>query len=193
MKKSTTIQNGRVNQATSPNAENGTTKSKRKPRPWEKVVDDFWARVAKGGPDECWEWQACRSMYKPGRDYGVTWMDGKKWSTHRLAWTLTYGPIPEGKLILHSCDNPPCCNPRHLRPGSQVDNVGECLNKGRGNREKGTDRYNAKFTEKDILSIRARYKFRGGINSGVSIAKEFGVQRTTIDAIINRRSWDHVK
>lgn len=46
-------------------------------------------------------------------------------TTHRAAWIVTHGPIPDGLQVLHRCDNPPCCNPAHLFLGTQLDNVSD--------------------------------------------------------------------
>jgi hypothetical protein len=51
--------------------------------------------------------------------------------SHRAAWKLTHGPIPDGLQVLHRCDNPPCCNPAHLFLGTQQDNIADMHKKGR--------------------------------------------------------------
>jgi hypothetical protein len=63
---------------------------------------------------------------KYGRGYGNLQI-----ATHRLAWELANGPIPEGLSILHRCDNPACCNPDHLFLGTQADNMADKVRKGR--------------------------------------------------------------
>jgi hypothetical protein len=52
---------------------------------------------------------------------------------HRVAWELVHGPIPEGLLVLHTCDNPPCCNPAHLRVGTHLENIQEMYDRKRDN------------------------------------------------------------
>jgi HNH endonuclease len=66
-----------------------------------------------------------KGMHKNGR-YGTIAV-----STHRLAWELANGPIPEGMHVLHRCDTPACCNPDHLFLGTQTDNMADKTRKGR--------------------------------------------------------------
>lgn len=190
MLKSTIGQNGHVRQVISRNPANGRVLGAVKRTP-EQCVTDFWARVhrPKSG---CWEWQGGKKSKIKGRDYGVVWMRGKKRNAHKIAWEYSNGPVPDGLFVLHSCDNPPCCNPEHLFLGTHLDNVKDCISKGRGNREKGQDRYNAKLSEKDILEIRERYKPRDKTDSGRALANQFKVRTSMISAIINRRRWKHI-
>jgi hypothetical protein len=88
----------------------------------------FWAKVAKG--DGCWEWTGCR--HHQWR-YGHFRKEGKNVQAHRFSWELAHGrPVPDGMMVCHSCDNPPCVNPAHLFLGTAKDNVRDMLSKGRG-------------------------------------------------------------
>ena len=87
---------------------------------------DFWARVERGSG--CWPFQGARTA--PGWHGSVTY-HGRRIVAHRLAWTLARGPIPAGLLVLHRCDNPPCCNPDHLYLGTQRENMRDAAAKGR--------------------------------------------------------------
>jgi hypothetical protein len=51
--------------------------------------------------------------------------------SHRIAFTMMFGPVPEGLQVCHVCDNPPCCNPRHLWLGTNSDNQLDAVAKGR--------------------------------------------------------------
>jgi hypothetical protein len=88
-----------------------------------------------GGPDACWLWTRSRGG-RGGheRRYGHLQVNGKLAYTHRLAYELAFGPIPEGLLVLHRCDNPPCCNPAHLFVGTSADNTADRIAKGRPTR-----------------------------------------------------------
>lgn len=88
----------------------------------------FWAKVERRGPDECWPWVGAR---KP-RGYGNVRIDGKYRLAHRVAWELATGTtIPSGCIVMHRCDNPPCCNPAHLLMGTMKDNTADMRRKGR--------------------------------------------------------------
>lgn len=77
----------------------------------------------------CWEYQGFTR--KPPRNYGDMSYRCERWRTHRLSWHLHFGPIPDGMHVLHKCDNPPCCNPDHLRLGTHLENMRECREKDR--------------------------------------------------------------
>jgi len=81
----------------------------------------FWKRVdSSGGPDACWPWTG---PYFPS-GYGSAGKGYPDQYAHRTAFILSRGrrPAPEKPCVLHSCDNPPCCNPKHLWEGTQADN-----------------------------------------------------------------------
>ena len=85
------------------------------------LSDPYWSsRVLIGAPDECWP---CGSSSHYGKAGGTT--------AHRWTWMLLHGEIPDGLLVCHTCDNPPCCNPGHLFLGTAKDNVRDAMNKGR--------------------------------------------------------------
>ena len=129
---------------------------------------------------DCLEWSGC--CHATG--YGQTWVNGKSWYTHRLALELE-GVDTSGHYVLHSCDNPRCCNPKHLRLGTHQDNMADKISRGRQTR--GTKVNSAKLTEKDVLEIRA---IRG--MSQRAIADRYGVTGETIRRIINRKTWKHI-
>src|ERR1700679_377936 len=148
----------------------------------------FWLNVdSSGGTDSCWPWQkSCdQSM-----GYGFAW-DGKKLQrAHRYAWTLTNGPIPDGIDVLHECDNPPCCNPKHLFLGTDLENRLDCISKGRAKFARGEATNHAKITAKQALEIRTLWE-SGGI-SQQKIGDMFGINQRAVSKIVLRLSWKHV-
>lgn len=96
----------------------------------EKTISRFWLKVdSSRGPYECWPWTGAKDRY--GK---IAIWDGKKRScmlAHRIAYELHYGAIPFGLLVCHHCDNPSCCNPKHLFVGTNKDNSDDCSYKNR--------------------------------------------------------------
>jgi hypothetical protein len=106
---------------------------------------------------------------------------------HRFSYEHFVGRIPKGKLICHTCDVKSCCNPKHLFPGSQSDNMQDMVRKGRG--LVGEKSAKTKFTEADILRI---YRY---VNQGLSraaIAQKYNVAAVTISHIATGRNWKHL-
>lgn len=90
---------------------------------------NFWRNVAVGELHECWPWQAGRDHRG---EYGRAFDGFNTRQAHALALELVIGRrIKPGLLVLHSCDNPPCCNPQHLREGTVRDNTRDSIIRGR--------------------------------------------------------------
>jgi hypothetical protein len=87
----------------------------------------FWERIDRsGGTEACWPW---KTEVANGR--GRLRINGAATYGYRHAWSLENGPIPDGMFICHHCDNPACCNPKHLFLGTGADNARDCWLKGR--------------------------------------------------------------
>lgn len=96
------------------------------------LEERFWPNVDKapglGRDGDCWEWRGNirKDGYGQARDEYV----GTR-RTHRIAFALINGPITSEQMLLHSCDNRACCNPDHLRIGTQYENIQDMISRGR--------------------------------------------------------------
>jgi hypothetical protein len=150
----------------------------------ESDVARFWNFVPQGDPNVCWEWQSVRNH----RGYGKFWLHGRTDLAHRVSYRIDKGlTIPAGKLIRHTCDNPPCVNPTHLLVGTVRDNSRDQVERGRS--LVGVANPRAKLTPERVREIRT------GWNQGetqVSLARRFGVSRAAVQWVLNGRNWTHV-
>lgn len=156
------------------------------PMSHKSITDRFWSKVKLPlsiGNNQCWNWQA--SDNKAG--YGTFRFNGKICKAHRVAYELSVGPIPKGLDVLHSCDNPPCVNPSHLRPGTHQNNMQDREQRHRGNHACGERQNLAKLTEDQVRYIRTSNK------NTVELGKELGVADVTIGNVRKARTWKHVR
>lgn len=96
----------------------------------------FLSYVNKNGRGGCWEWTGGCSKVGYGN---FRWGGGERiqYNSHRAAWMIFVGPIPEGVWVLHTCDNRKCVNPDHLYLGDRYDNYKDMVDRKRsrnGNR-----------------------------------------------------------
>ena len=134
---------------------------------------------------ECLVWTG----QKDRRGYGFLRLDGRLKRAHRLAYELHIGPIPKGAVLRHSCDNPACIEVAHLQPGTQLQNVADMFSRGRANKATGAKHPKAKLTEEQVAEIRRRYVPRSYGRGPASLAKEFGVSKQAIQAILKGKTW----
>ena len=152
-----------------------------KPKP--TLSERFWKFVARG-PD-CWMWTGTTHK-DDGRGYFQ--IDGRPHIASRVAWELSYGPIPDGLHVCHTCDRPGCCRPDHLWLGTGPENHADKARKGRAPRGERT--HAAKLTETQVLAIRTWFA-TGGISQG-ELAVRYRVSQPVISAIIRRKTWRHI-
>jgi hypothetical protein len=131
----------------------------------------FWSRMRVSGG--CWLWTGSTDS----GGYGHVSCAGKIWKVHRVAWTITHGPIAAGLFVCHNCpggDCPACCRPDHLWLGTQADNVRDPF---------------ARLTDEDVRAIRQRrtegWTYR-------RIAADFGITYQTVAQIATHQRWKHV-
>lgn len=149
----------------------------------------FFAKLLRV-PSGCLEWQGTKS-----NGYGKIRCAGKAYLSHRVAWIIAHGQIPESMFVLHHCDNPACCDAvseGHLFLGTHLDNMHDCKVKGRRPVFRGEQNGFAKLTEADVLDIRRTY-VRGSHEFGqYALARRFNVDQTLIGLVVRRKAWRHI-
>lgn len=146
--------------------------------------DRFWQRVIKGDPDACWEWQGARRA----SGYGVISVGGRKlpilvasrimavWEGHDIA----------GLIVMHTCDNPPCVNPKHLVPGTTAQNLEDMRRKNRHRPQRGENHRAANLTNEQVISIR---QLLAEGNESAEISRMLGVPYYSVYDIASGKKW----
>lgn len=160
------------------------------PTPKEVFMQRFLAKVQK--TETCWIWTGAKQNPRRSQPdpYGVMlvcWRPRYAMLAHRLSWELFHGELADDICVLHKCDNPPCVNPEHLFLGTQKQNMEDCASKMR--QRHGEGHLQARLTDIKVLEIRSKY----GPGCGyVALGLEYGVGKSTIEAIITRHTWRHL-
>lgn len=162
----------------------------------------FWSHVAVVDDDDsCWLWQGAKFRKSYG-NFHVPKLGNI--GAHIIAFILAHNTAPlqlqPSDCVLHRCDNPPCCRPKHLFKGTKKDNTHDMMRKGRDKFSenvkkaqqhplRGSAKWNHKLTEDDVRKI------KGARASGIGqkrLARQYGVRFQTIQAIDHGRTWGHV-
>jgi hypothetical protein len=129
--------------------------------------------------DGCLEFDGAR---KP-TGYGNVWVGGRCKIAHRVAWEMHFGPIDEGLVVMHKCDNPPCCNINHLLLGTLSDNTRDMMSKRRDgfrkNRATGERNGMSKLTKEQVEEIKSLM----GKETQEKTAARFNVNQTSVSRI----------
>ena len=160
------------------------------------LIERFWEKVDKRGPDECWSWVAGIDS----RGYGQIHIGGlgtvnKKQLAHRLSYEIHNGIIErfsgnQRVCILHKCDNPVCVNPNHLFTGTHQDNSDDKISKGRIDERLGSKNANAKLNDYSVRVIKRLLGFKTLSQS--TIGEAFGITGGAIGDIHRGKNWSHV-
>ena len=151
---------------------------------------EFWAKVDRQ-PEGCWPWLGC----KISTGYGQVPSGSRakpRMLAHRFAASITMGDWNPDLHTLHHCDNRPCVRPSHLFQGTDLDNVRDCISKGRfvmAPHESADRHPRAKLTDGQVKEIYIRRKSG---ECGAALAREFGVSDITVYHIVKRRTWKTV-
>lgn len=144
----------------------------------EARVARFWSNVEK--TKGCWIWNGSRGPDGYG-GFG-------EFRAHRVSYMIAHGTIPAGLSICHTCDNPPCVRPSHLRAWTLQQNNADMVRKGRNVIVRGERCGASRLTEDTVRKIRA---FTGRETTR-KMGARFGCSETTVRDILHRRWWKHV-
>jgi hypothetical protein len=153
----------------------------------DRVWSKFLANIEIGAPTDCWLWRAGRFS----NGYGQFRVGARKVRAHRAYYERVVGPVPDGLILRHSCDNPLCCNPEHLDPGTHAENAQDREMRGRGvhitpSPQPGAGNPAAKLTASDVLRIRTMVA-RGDRQSAV--AAQLGISQSQVGNIARGACW----
>ncbi len=152
---------------------------------WRRYI---WERIAINPDTMCWEWLKART----GSGYGALWSAGKMLLAHRTAFEAFGGKITTKKrFVLHSCDNPGCANPGHLRAGTPKQNMEDRKSRYRCNMPAGEQHSRAKLTDDEVVEI-LRLCGAGELTQ-FEIASIFNVSNCTVSMIARNKIWRHIK
>lgn len=151
----------------------------------------LWSKVDKKGEDECWPWLG----YKNAEGYGRTWINDCGYYAHRVIFNLAYpntitlnapASTDDFGFLLHTCDNPSCCNPKHLFVGTHADNMADKAAKGRSPDYTGGKAPRCKLSMSQATEIREKRK--QGI-SAKELAKQYGISLPSIKTLLAGKSY----
>lgn len=165
----------------------------------------FQQKVNKNGPimrpelGPCWVWEG--TITSNGYGWFTRTLNGvdNSVSAHVAAFELAYGPVPEGLIVRHKCDNKPCVNPAHLEPGTSVDNARDRDSRGRAKPARGRQFKSTKLDEGTVRAIREKYAARvpraGSKWMTVtyqSLADEYGTTSGNIGCVLRNETWQYL-
>jgi hypothetical protein len=151
----------------------------------------LWSKIDVKTEDECWNWKG----YKNEDGYGRTWINDCGYYAHRVIYDLVYPNIitlsapkntDETGFILHTCDNPSCCNPKHLWVGNCSENIADKVKKGRSADFSGDKGPNCKLSMAQAQEIRQKRK--DGI-SAKELANKYGVSISSVKTLLAGKSY----
>lgn len=117
------------------------------------------------------------------RGYACIRVEGKMKKAYRVSYELEKGPISDGLIACHRCDNPACVNPDHIFLGTHKDNGEDKARKKRA--PNGSNNGNSRLNDGVVMSI---LNERGTLRA---IAKKYGVAHSTVKCIKKGHTWSH--
>ena len=151
----------------------------------------LWSKVDKKGEDDCWNWLG----YKNKQGYGRTWINDYGFYAHRVIFNLAFPntitlnapkSTDDFGFLLHICDNPSCCNPKHLFVGTHADNMADKVAKGRSPDFSGDKGPRAKL---NMTQAREARQLRKEGVSTRELALRFGLSLPSMKTLLAGKSY----
>jgi hypothetical protein len=150
------------------------------------LPERFWSKVDIKSDDECWPWKA--AVRKESEGYGAFWMHGRHHPANRVALQLSGVDVPDGMVACHKCDNPRCCNPKHLFVGTPRANNDDKVSKGRNPR--GQFHGMARLTDaqtSEILALKPANGKRLAAGVPQKIADKYGITKQYVSELMGKK------
>jgi len=138
----------------------------------------FGQMVLIAGDDDCWEWRGSKT--KEG-GYGKVVRNGETTGAHRYLYETLHGELPTRVLVMHTCNNPGCVNPKRLEPGDHKKNAEYSVQCGRHPSSYKITKHN--------LTVEQIEEIRKSSQSTASLAKKFGVGYNSVWRVRKGQSW----
>lgn len=145
----------------------------------------IFSQISRCEIDKCWPWLG----YKNDRNYGIVKFSGGLFRATRIIYFMETGVDPGQFMVCHSCDNPPCCNPKHLFLGTGKQNSQDASQKGLYTR--GEKQWRSVLTDELVVQIRALNK-----NEGIGyrrISKRLNVSYQAVQGVLYGITWKHIQ
>jgi hypothetical protein len=161
------------------------------PIPSASDIARLWNFIDRRGQDECWPWKGARNR----QGYGCFGLQGDNYQAHRVAYLVMTGKDPGSLALMHSCDNPPCCNAAHLAPGTDKENSCDATKKGLNKppdpkfHTRGERHPLSTMTALQVLEIRERHA--AGARA-CDLARAYETTPQNICIIVQRKNWTHI-
>lgn len=141
------------------------------------------SRIRVRAGNQCWPWLGS----KDDQGYGEIKIGYRLYGAHRVIAALQLGPHPEwAEVVMHTCDQPSCCNPGHLKYATQLTNYRDAMSKGRIPILRGSANSRSKLNDNDVMVIRASSESQN------ALARRYKVSQSCISHIQAGRSWSHI-
>lgn len=149
----------------------------------EQQAQAFWSKVGIGGESACWPWQRARHW----TGYGLVTYNKRQFKAHRIAYWLQTGEWPGEMFVRHTCDNPPCCNPKHLLIGTPAQNTQDAVRRGR---HWAASNLGHKLTVADVIDI--HWALHAGFTTN-HIGALYGITAGLVSHIKTGRAWPDIR